>query len=56
MACIEAHRLRKTFRTTVALDGIDSRVEEHRILGLMLVVAALFIAAAVRLRRNKEPI
>src|SRR5438105_10747795 len=35
MATIEAHGLRKTFRTTVALDGIDLRVEEGRILGLI---------------------
>ncbi len=35
MACIEAHGLRKAFRTTVALDGVDLRVEEGRILGLI---------------------
>ena len=35
MACIEAHGLRKTFGATVALDGIDLRVEEGRILGLI---------------------
>ncbi len=35
MACIEAHGLRKTFGKTVALDGIDMRVEEGRILGLI---------------------
>jgi ABC-2 type transport system ATP-binding protein len=35
MACIEAHGLRKTFGTTVALDGVDLRVEEGRILGLI---------------------
>jgi ABC-2 type transport system ATP-binding protein len=35
MACIEAHGLRKTFGTTVALDGIDLRVEKGRILGLI---------------------
>jgi ABC-2 type transport system ATP-binding protein len=35
MACIEAHDLRKAFGTTVALDGIDLRVEEGRILGLI---------------------
>src|SRR3982074_2710045 len=35
MACIEARGLRKTFGTTVALDGIDLRVEEGRILGLI---------------------
>ena len=35
MACIEARGLRKRFGTTVALDGIDLRVEEGRILGLI---------------------
>ncbi len=35
MACIEAHGLRKTFGTTVALDGVDLRVEEGRIVGLI---------------------
>jgi ABC-2 type transport system ATP-binding protein len=35
MLCIEAHGLRKAFGTTVALDGIDLRVEEGRILGLI---------------------
>jgi ABC-2 type transport system ATP-binding protein len=35
MACIEAHGLRKDFGTTLALDGIDLRVEEGRILGLI---------------------
>jgi ABC-2 type transport system ATP-binding protein len=35
MATIEAHGLRKTFGTTVALDRIDLRVEEGRILGLV---------------------
>ncbi|MEK6373879.1 MAG: ABC transporter ATP-binding protein [Acidobacteriota bacterium] len=35
MACIEARGLRKTFGRTVALDGIDLRVEEGRILGLI---------------------
>ncbi|MDP9268263.1 MAG: ABC transporter ATP-binding protein [Acidobacteriota bacterium] len=35
MACIEARGLRKTFGKTVALDGIDLRVEEGRILGLI---------------------
>src|SRR5215510_4036506 len=35
MATIEAHGLRKVFGTTVALDGIDLRVEEGRILGLV---------------------
>jgi ABC-2 type transport system ATP-binding protein len=35
MACIEAHGLRKTFGATVALDGIDLRVEEGRILGII---------------------
>src|SRR5881296_1089539 len=35
MATIEARGLRKTFGATVALDGIDLRVEEGRILGLI---------------------
>jgi len=35
MACIEAHGLRKTFGATVALDGVDLRVEPGRILGLI---------------------
>ena len=35
MACIEAHGLRKTFGTTVALDGVDLKIEEGRILGLI---------------------
>ena len=35
MACIEARGLRKSFGATVALDGIDLRVEEGRILGLI---------------------
>jgi len=35
MAAIEAHGLRKTYGTTVALDGIDLRVEEGRILGIV---------------------
>ena len=35
MACIEAHGLRKAFGTTVALDSVDLRVEEGRILGLI---------------------
>src|SRR5277367_3456305 len=35
MACIEARGLRKVFGTTVALDGINLRVEEGRILGLI---------------------
>jgi len=35
MACIEARGLRKVFGATVALDGIDLRVEEGRILGLI---------------------
>src|SRR5690349_12021951 len=33
MACIEARGLRKAFGSTVALDGVDLRVEEGRILG-----------------------
>lgn len=35
MACIEARGLRKAFGTTVALDGVNLRVEEGRILGLI---------------------
>ncbi|MGZ4982721.1 MAG: ABC transporter ATP-binding protein [Chthoniobacterales bacterium] len=35
MACIEARGLRKAFDKTVALEGIDLRVEEGRILGLI---------------------
>ncbi|PYJ16000.1 MAG: multidrug ABC transporter ATP-binding protein [Verrucomicrobia bacterium] len=35
MACIEARCLRKTFGTTIALDGVDLHVEEGRILGLI---------------------
>src|SRR3981081_3767077 len=35
MACIEARGLRKAFNTTIALDGVDLRVEEGRILGLI---------------------
>jgi len=35
MACIEAHGVRKTFGTTVALDGVDLSVEEGHILGLI---------------------
>src|SRR5437667_11879045 len=35
MACIEARGLRKAFGTTIAVDGINVRVEEGRILGLI---------------------
>ena len=35
MACIEARGLKKAYGQTVALDGIDLRVEEGRILGLL---------------------
>jgi ABC-2 type transport system ATP-binding protein len=35
MACIEARGLRKAFGSTIALDGVDLRVEEGRILGLI---------------------
>src|SRR5215469_9082106 len=35
MACIEARGLRKAYGTTVALDGVDLRVEDGRILGLI---------------------
>jgi ABC-2 type transport system ATP-binding protein len=35
MPCIEANGLRKAFGTTIALDGVDLRVEEGHILGLI---------------------
>ncbi|MFZ1974076.1 MAG: ABC transporter ATP-binding protein [Candidatus Acidiferrales bacterium] len=35
MTCIEARGLRKAFGATVALDGVNMRVEEGRILGLI---------------------
>ena len=35
MACIEARGLRKAFGTTIALDGINLRVEEGRVIGLI---------------------
>jgi len=35
MVCIEARGLRKVFGTTVAVDGIDLKVEEGRILGII---------------------
>src|SRR5436309_1127063 len=35
MPCIEARGLRKSFATTIALDGVNLRVEEGRILGLI---------------------
>ena len=35
MACIEARGLRKVFGTTVALDSIDLRIDEGRIVGLI---------------------
>src|SRR5437763_15465309 len=35
MACIESRGLRKAFGTTLALDGIDLRIEEGRILGMI---------------------
>jgi ABC-2 type transport system ATP-binding protein len=35
VACIEARGLRKRFGSTLALDGVDLRVEEGRILGLI---------------------
>jgi ABC-2 type transport system ATP-binding protein len=35
MTVIEAHGLRKTFGATLALDGVDLRVEEGRIVGLI---------------------
>jgi ABC-2 type transport system ATP-binding protein len=35
MACIEARGLRKAYGTTVAVDGVDMRVEDGRVLGLI---------------------
>jgi ABC-2 type transport system ATP-binding protein len=35
MTCIEARGLRKSFGTTIALDGVNLRLEEGRILGLI---------------------
>ena len=35
MACIEARGLRKSYKTTIALDGVNLRVEEGRIVGLI---------------------
>src|SRR3970040_1097771 len=35
LACIEARGPRKAFGATIALDGVDLRVEEGRILGLI---------------------
>jgi len=35
MACIDARGLRKSFGATVALDGVDLRVEDGRILGVI---------------------
>ena len=35
MACIEARGLHKAFGPTIALDGVNLRVEEGRILGLI---------------------
>src|SRR5438477_6608261 len=35
MSCIEARSLRKAFGKTIALDGVNLRVEEGRILGLI---------------------
>ncbi len=35
MPCIEARGLRKAYGSTIALDGVDLRVEEGRILGLI---------------------
>jgi ABC-2 type transport system ATP-binding protein len=35
MACIEARGVRKAYGSTVALDGVDLRVEEGRIVGLI---------------------
>src|ERR1700716_1246998 len=35
MACIEARGLRKAYGSTVALDGVDLRIEAGRIVGLI---------------------
>lgn len=35
MLCIDAHGLRKTYGATVALEGLDLRLEQGRILGLI---------------------
>src|SRR5436305_12252020 len=35
MTCIEARGLRKAYGTTIALDGVNLRVEEGRIVGLI---------------------
>src|SRR5215475_2516601 len=35
MACIEARGLRKSYGTTLALDGVDLRVDDGRIVGLI---------------------
>lgn len=35
MACIEARGLRKSYGTTIALDGVNFRVDEGRILGVI---------------------
>ena len=35
MACIEVRGLRKSFGSTVALDGLDLRVDDNRIVGLI---------------------
>ena len=35
MSCIQARGLRKTFGTTIALEGVDLHVEEGRILRLI---------------------
>jgi len=40
MACIEARGLRKAYGATIALDGVDLRVEEGRILGMIGVNGA----------------
>ena len=72
MTVIEARGLRKTFGATIALDGVNLRVEEGRILGLIgpngagkttalnailgLTPYQVFLTAAVRLRRYREPI
>lgn len=52
MAAIEARSLRKTYGDTVALDGIDLRVEEGRILG---IVGPNGAAKSTRAPRDARP-
>lgn len=56
MAAIEARGLRKAFGTTVALDGLDLRVEQGRILGIVGPNGAGKTTALNAMRRRGEPI